>query len=152
VPTDIRLDEFDGNWIVLEGVYLKHTGSDIMLDSPARRAGRHGPHRRALVHDPVDGLTINWANDYTGGVRINDAQVNLRAHVQETPGLPANAEVGDLRLVHRTSQGKLSQFAGEDVSLWLCVPRTGPISAVSLAPRPATWRQVQLGPAVEGTA
>lgn len=41
-----------------------------MLDQPNRRKVG-GPHRRALVHDQNDGLTINFNNDYGGGVTLN---------------------------------------------------------------------------------
>jgi hypothetical protein len=65
--TDIR---FDGDWIHLEGAVTKSATTDLMLDSAGRR--RTGtPHRRALVHDFEDGLTVNWDNDYPGGVTIN---------------------------------------------------------------------------------
>ena len=69
--TDVRLDEgSDGSFIVLEGRVVKAAGSDFMLDSPERRIGRN-PFRRALVHDQGDGLTVNFANDYQGGVKLN---------------------------------------------------------------------------------
>lgn len=69
MPTDIKLDQQDGNWLVLEGSVLKSSASDLMLDSPARRRGG-SPYRRALVHDFQDGLTINFAGDYPGGVTV----------------------------------------------------------------------------------
>ncbi len=69
--TDVRLDEgSDGSFIVLDGRVLKATGSDFMLDSSNRRIGPK-PFRRALVHDQGDGLTVNFANDYQGGVTLN---------------------------------------------------------------------------------
>ncbi|HMO38143.1 MAG TPA: hypothetical protein PKC76_00965 [Saprospiraceae bacterium] len=49
---------------------LKLTGVDFMLDNTDRRDGATGAYRRALVHDGSDVLTINYANDYTGGVNI----------------------------------------------------------------------------------
>jgi hypothetical protein len=68
--TDIR---FDGDWIHLEGVIAKSATTDLMLDHPSRR--RTGTaHRRALVHDFQDGLTVNWANDYPAGVTINSCK------------------------------------------------------------------------------
>jgi len=71
MATDVRLDEgSDGSFIVLEGRVVKAAGSDFMLDSPERRIGSK-PFRRALVHDQADGLTINFANDYQGGVTLN---------------------------------------------------------------------------------
>lgn len=42
---------------------------DLVVDSPDRRSNTT-PQRRALVHDYDDGLTINWAEDYPGGVTI----------------------------------------------------------------------------------
>lgn len=68
--TDIR---FDGDWIHLEGTIAKSATTDLMLDSPGRRK-TGTPHRRALVHDFDDGLTINWANDYPAGVTINSCR------------------------------------------------------------------------------
>lgn len=65
--TDIR---FDGDWIHLEGAVTKAATSDFMLDTAARRK-TNTPHRRALVHDFTDGLTLNWDNDYPGGVTVN---------------------------------------------------------------------------------
>jgi hypothetical protein len=43
-----------------------------MLDAAERRkVGNDSPHRRALVHDQNDGLTINFADDYPGGITLN---------------------------------------------------------------------------------
>jgi hypothetical protein len=69
MPTDIKLDEVDGNWLVLEGAVVKTTAADLMIDSPGRRSSPGG-FRRALVHDQRDGLTINFNADYPGGVTI----------------------------------------------------------------------------------
>src|SRR4051794_24648508 len=97
MATDVKLDAVDGNWIVTESFFLKHTGPDIHLDSKERRNGGSGPFRRALVHDPRDGLTINWDHDYTGGVTILDARVSL--YPEGSSALPMNAWAGELRLV-----------------------------------------------------
>lgn len=70
MATDIKLDQQGGNWVLIEGAALKCTAADFMLDAPARRGAGGGPHRRALVHDAGDGLTINFANDYRGGVTV----------------------------------------------------------------------------------
>jgi hypothetical protein len=70
MPTDIKLDQQGGDWLVLEGSVLKTTASDLILDAPGRRGGGPSPHRRALVHDFGDGLTINFAGDYPGGVTV----------------------------------------------------------------------------------
>jgi hypothetical protein len=70
MTTDIKLDQQGGNWLVLEGSVLKTTASDLILDAPGRRRGGSSPHRRALVHDFQDGLTINFGGDYPGGVTV----------------------------------------------------------------------------------
>jgi hypothetical protein len=69
MATDVRVDQGDGSFLELEGRVVKAISSDFMLDSPQRRQGG-GPFRRALVHDGNDGLTINFARDYPGGVTI----------------------------------------------------------------------------------
>jgi hypothetical protein len=71
MATDIKLDDGQGNQVVLESDILRSTASDFMLDAPSRR-GSGGP-RRALVHDGSDGLTINFNGDYPGGVTAGSA-------------------------------------------------------------------------------
>ncbi|MEM9679258.1 MAG: hypothetical protein AAF901_02955 [Bacteroidota bacterium] len=55
---------------VVDSFSMKLTGADFRIDHRARRKNQ-STHRRALVHDFTDGLTINWAKDYPGGVTIN---------------------------------------------------------------------------------
>lgn len=73
MATDIKLDQQGGNWLVAESQIFKSTASDIMLDAPTRRRGGASPYRRALVHDFNDGLTLNYAGDYPGGVTVHGA-------------------------------------------------------------------------------
>ncbi|WP_452223645.1 hypothetical protein [Lacinutrix chionoecetis] len=54
----------------IDAFSLKMLGADFKIDHTPRRKNQT-PHRRALVHDSKDGLTINWAKDYPGGVTIN---------------------------------------------------------------------------------
>jgi hypothetical protein len=61
--------KFDGDWVIVEGSWLKSRTLDFMLDAPGRRLNNTG-HRRALVHDSGDKLTINYNRDYPGGVNI----------------------------------------------------------------------------------
>lgn len=69
MATDIKLDQGDGSFLVLEARVVKAAGSDFMLDSPERhKAGN--PFRRAMVHDQSDGLTINFNGDYPGGLTL----------------------------------------------------------------------------------
>lgn len=52
---------------------------DLCVDSPDRRT-RDAGHRRALVHDFDDGLTVNWAEDYPGGVTVRGvAELHARS-------------------------------------------------------------------------
>jgi hypothetical protein len=65
--SDVR---FDGEFVIVEGLWTKLRTLDLMLDAPSRRSNATG-ERRALVHDVGDGLTVNYANDYPAGVTIN---------------------------------------------------------------------------------
>ncbi len=69
MATDIKLDEGNGNTLLLEADVVKTTGADFVMDSAARRS-TEGGIRRALVHDQRDGLTINFNGDYPGGVTM----------------------------------------------------------------------------------
>jgi hypothetical protein len=60
----------------LDAAAVETTASDFLLDCPARHKGGPG-FRRALVHDFNDGLTINFAGDYPGGVTINGPSTEL---------------------------------------------------------------------------
>ena len=71
MPTDIRLDQGDGTWLLLDGRVVEVAGSDLMLDAAERRGPGGGNHRRALVHDTGDGLTLNYNGDYPGGVTVS---------------------------------------------------------------------------------
>jgi hypothetical protein len=58
---------------------VKVSAWDLCLDSEDRRdpSASPGGHRRAMVHDHKDGLTLNWDNDYRRGVRIIDQRVAI---------------------------------------------------------------------------
>ena len=49
MPTDIKLDDVDGNWLVLEGAIVKTTASDLMIDSPGRRSSSTGFGERSFT-------------------------------------------------------------------------------------------------------
>jgi hypothetical protein len=79
----------------LDGGHLRCSHHDVHLDNSARRKSTSG-FRRAVVHDFNDGLTLNWAEDYPGGVTI-------RGELK----LPQGAQTGKLtgshlRLGHHT--------------------------------------------------
>jgi hypothetical protein len=74
MPSDIT---FDGDWVNVDGNWTRLRTLDLMLDAPSRRIAQSG-HRRAMVHDVNDRLTINYAGDYPNGVRIN-GQTSLQS-------------------------------------------------------------------------
>jgi hypothetical protein len=80
---------------------------DLCVDSADRRDPHHKKrpaHRRALVHDFHDGLTMNWANDYPGGVTLN----RVRAVTTHKDGIHLTGNVrmeGTLEIV-ATSQAR----------------------------------------------
>jgi hypothetical protein len=85
MASDIKLD---GEWVVVEGTWTRVRTLDLMLDAPERRQNEQG-WRRALVHNQQDGLTINSAGDYPGGVTI---QGQVRMHeVHMTGALQATS-------------------------------------------------------------
>lgn len=111
MPTDIKLDQGDGNWLLVEGNVLKTTAADFMLDAPSRRRPGGSPHRRALVHDAQDGLTLNFAGDYRGGVTVvgNLAVTgDVRTGTVESVGQAVNA-LQDEIFTMRTTTG-ISSF------------------------------------------
>jgi hypothetical protein len=67
---------------------VKVEASDLCLDSRERRKN-DTLFRRALVHDRGDGLTLNWAEDYPGGVTImgkanmRDATINGEGQIRD---------------------------------------------------------------------
>ena len=67
--SDVRLD--DGEQVTVLCNNLNVTGHDLLLDSSARRVPDGRRHRRALVHDLNDSLTVNFGGDYPGGLRLN---------------------------------------------------------------------------------
>jgi hypothetical protein len=79
MATDITLNDGDGSWVVIDANVVKATASDLMVDSPSRRNGAGGPHRRALVHNQSDGLTVNFAGDYPAGVTVSGPLFKVEA-------------------------------------------------------------------------
>ena len=142
---DVQLDIGGDDWVTVSGAAVHVTAADLMLDNGDRRGGHPG-HRRALVHDEGDALTLNFNGDYTGGLRLNDAV--LRLHVEDQTGeqvrLPDTGVVGELRLVRLRRPGEVGALQGPVVSLWVCVGR--PV----LRSAPVSWVPLALGEAVLG--
>ena len=63
------------NWLEVQG-NIVNGGSDFILGKYDGRAQGSNPSNRALVHDNNDELTINYAGDFEGGVRIAGAYDN----------------------------------------------------------------------------
>ena len=102
MATDVRLDQVDGTFVVVQGRVLKVEASDFMLDSPDRHKG--AGNRRALVHDQSDGLTVNFNGDYPGGVAINGSKINLngpagaRVSIDQTGAIGATGNADQVTL------------------------------------------------------
>ncbi len=146
MASDVKLnDGSDRTWVTVEANVLNVKGSDVILDSPARRGGHGGPFRRALVHDQGDGLTINFNNDYPGGVTINGLRASLPVLTQSTSPatakLPKDGAIGELLVIVHTGE---NEFAVPTTSLWLCEGTGSGFALVS-------WRQIALGPGISGT-
>ena len=85
MATDVKLDQVDGSFLVLEGRVVKANAADFMLDFPARRI-KPNPFRRALVHNQSDGLTVNFNGDYPGGITLNGV-AEITPHFDPGTGL-----------------------------------------------------------------
>jgi hypothetical protein len=150
MATDIKLNKGDNkNWIEAECAVFAVSGSDLILDSKARRGdGGQGGFRRAMVHGQGDTLIINFNHDYKGGTAIAGARLNLHVN-EQAPGaakLPKKAAIGDLCMVRNRREVRMDNPAVErleQVSLWLCTGKTD-VTQVAL------WSPIPLGEAVVG--
>lgn len=115
--------KFDGEWVVVEGNWLRARTLDFMLDAPSRRSNKTG-HRRALVHNGGDGLTINYASDYPGGVTIRGElkvdrisghthRLNVKDLVIDHPDRRSRAGGHRRALVHDFQDGLTINWAGD---------------------------------------
>src|ERR1700722_14198739 len=89
--TDVPLDDIDGSYLTLDARVVKVVATDLMIDAPERHTGDY-QFRRALVHDQSDGLTLNFAGDYPGGVTIAGA-LHASGPVSFTGALHASGRV-----------------------------------------------------------
>jgi hypothetical protein len=144
MPTDIKLDQNGGNWLVADAAVLKTTASDLMLDAPGRRIGG-GPHRRALVHDQADGLTLNFNGDYPGGITAAGAvkvtgRLTAGAGLEVTGGL-----VVDGHPVTRSLEGQLDQAEQRIASLERIVEALLSIQQLVVVPGWRTLDEIRNG-------
>jgi hypothetical protein len=85
--SDIKLMDDGDGWVKVEA-------GDLNVDGgTARRKGNTTQYKRALVHDFDDGLTVNWGNDYSGGVTINGLK-----KIATQPSQPLSIESGCITL------------------------------------------------------
>lgn len=149
MATDIRFDDGpSGTWLTLEAPALKVEGSDLILDSSARRGDAVRGFRRALVHGDADTLHLNFEGDYTGGVSIRDARINVAVVNQSgAPKLPKVGAAGDL-LVTQTRSPRGAIDVGTRVTLWLCIGRPDQMALGG----GVYWVPLSTGEAVEGSA
>ena len=91
MATDVLLDDHDGTWITLNAKVVSTSASAVMVDNPDRRLPDSPERRRALVHDREDGLTINYDDDYPGGL-------TLRGVVRITPKEVSKGVTPDLTI------------------------------------------------------
>ena len=115
--------KFDGDWVIVEGTWLKVRTLDIMLDAPSRRLNNSG-HRRALVHNYGDKLTINYNKDYPGGVNIQGELsvekikshrlvLNVEDVVVDSPHRRSNSTGYRRALVHDYNDGLTINWASD---------------------------------------
>jgi len=127
MATDIKLNSgVSGDRVTVEAAALDVEASDVIVDCKARRKPGGGQWRRALVHGPSDELTINMAGDYSGGVNIINASINLKVVEQHgvDPQLPKSGSPGDLILIHNFESSNANpafQTVEYLYSLWVCV-------------------------------
>jgi hypothetical protein len=91
MATDVLLDDHDGTWITLSAAVVSTSASAVMVENPDRRLPDSPEHRRALVHDKEDGLTVNFGDDYPGGL-------TLRGVVRITPKEVSKGVTPDLTI------------------------------------------------------
>ena len=96
MSSDIILGVAD---VVISANVTKTTSTDFILDAPSRRRqGKTPKYRRALVHDANDGLTLNFNQDYPGGITllgvagieplpIPHVEQNVIGNLQKNPNL-----------------------------------------------------------------
>lgn len=149
MASDVVLDDTRGDWVSVLAAVLNVAGSDLILDSPSRRAGAPGNFRRALVHGGGDQLVVNFNGDYSGGVHVTDARINVHVETQGgRPSLPRNGRVGDLLVTHNVTRIEGGPVVGEQVTLWLCVGTSGALSITG----GARWLPLTTGEPVTGDA
>ncbi|MFK5690929.1 hypothetical protein ACI3EY_14830 [Ornithinimicrobium sp. LYQ92] len=151
MATDVRLDDDPTeSWVTIDGQVLNIAGSDLILSSTERRGTHGGQFRRALVHDTNDGLTVNFAHDYTGGVKINGASLNLKVVSQgQKSELPKAGNAGDLVLTRNVTSIEGGAVVGESFTLWLCTGSPAQTRRLNAA---ASWLPISTGEAVVGTS
>jgi len=119
--SDICLTDQDA---VLAGHRINCVAHDIVLEGGPDRREVEGGVRRALVHDFNDGLTLNWEEDYPGGVTIRGrvrvperlSVDSLELRVSRGPLRPRRVDLGealeDMRQQIRDLEQRVAEFEG----------------------------------------
>jgi hypothetical protein len=103
---------------------------DLELDAGSERRSNDQGRRRALVHDFHDGLTINWAGDYPGGVSL----FGVRQIIAQQGGLTLGGKGGKHLDVHVGDEG-FTLSCPSSIEIHKIDPQTGkPTSGIAIDP------------------
>ena len=98
------------------------SNTDIYLDNSSRRGGKGGSSRRALVHDVGDKLTLNYANDYTGGIKLS-SNVETTGNLLPIGGIInqnnqqiISSDKDWLRIGNNTNPGKTAMYGNVSIN------------------------------------
>jgi hypothetical protein len=147
MPTDIRLDEFDGDWVVVNSRVFKLTAIDFQIDSPERRSPGGGSLRRAIVHDGQDGLSLNFEGDYPGGVTVqSDLRVTGRLLLSGDATVGALDLIGQLRQDVAAVKDDLRQVSSDRIDrLEQSIESLAAMMNASIVPERRTKEEVEEG-------
>lgn len=103
--SDVILDSDEQVTVLCSNLNVQ--GHDFILDSAERRKPGGPRFRRALVHDQNDGLTINFAGDYPGGVTFGGVAsfTTLQVRGDITFGVPGVTQGGHGTVQNPTAGG-----------------------------------------------
>ena len=114
MATDVKLTDA---YVEIEGNALKVKSRNIMLDNPDGRSQSTPEHRRALVHDTGDKLTINYEGDYPGGVEIRGPARIDSVAVDKYLIVNGFVKLGMKHSADETFHGAIFGYGGEDLTL-----------------------------------
>ena len=114
MKADIKLEQQGQlEHVVLEGDWTHCVSRGLLIDHPERRTDDGGRLRRAIVHNPRDGLTIDAGVDYPKGVRIRGGTTMEVAYVESLVTPKFTLRVSELL----PDVGTLPRAAGEPLTM-----------------------------------